>query len=125
MPQGKEIGEFTSKSTSLRVTAIDGGEQTIEMSSEGTVSGQLSGTIINTVTFSGTNDRGSYTDNGVGYLDSGDSVQGCGQGVYWLSKPGEWETRGVLTLSAGQNLILEGRIVLATRTWSGKISELE
>ncbi len=124
MPQGKEIGEYTSQSTAIRILAVAGDQQTIEMTTEGNVSGQLSGTIINTTTFQGTNDRGTYTGFGVGYLDSGDALQAEGGGTYWLSKPGEWETRGLIQLSAGQTLIVEGRIALAARTWSGKLFEL-
>ena len=124
MPQGKELGEFNFKSSAVRVIALDGDERTIEISVEGEVTGQLSATVLDTVTFRGTDDRGSYAEKAVGYLGSGDAASSEGAGVYWLTKPGEWETRGVVQLDLGQKLISEGRVELATRTWSGKIYEL-
>ena len=122
MPELKEISQFTTQFT-IRVTGLDGGIQTIEMMSDGTVSGQFGGATLNTLTFVGTNDRGSYTGLGVGYLDSGDAVQGESKGVYWLSNPGEWVTRGTVHLSPGPNLIVEGQVAIATRTWSGRFLE--
>lgn len=124
MPQGKEIGSYSSKSTSMRVIEINGDRRTIEVALEGEVSGQLAGTIVGTTVYTGTNDRGTYTDRGVGFLASG-AVHGEGTGVYWLTKPGEWETRGVFNLTSGQTLIGEGQVNLANRTWSGRIFELE
>ncbi len=124
MPTGKEIGSYKSKSTSMTVTNIDGDQRTIEVNMEGEVSGQLSGTVVSTVIYTGTNDRGSYSDKGVGFLESG-VLHGEGMGVYWLEKPGEWETRGAVTLGNGQTVIAEGRVNLAKRTWNGKLFELE
>ncbi len=123
MPRGKEIGEFATQATSIRVAGV-GDDRSVEVSSEGTVSGQMNGTVLITVVFDGPNDRGSYTDNSLGYLDSG-PAEGSGSGVYWLSSTGVWETRGVAQLDSGQTVIVEGQVKLAERSWSGKLYELE
>ena len=124
MPRGKEIGEFSSTATAIRVLGV-GDDREIEVSSEGTVSGQLAGAIMNTVVFRGPNERGTYTDIGIGYLESGSAAEGVGSGVYWLASPGVWETRGTIQLDLGQTLVVEAQVKLADRSWSGKIFELE
>ena len=123
MPVGKELGSFDAKITSIRICEVNGDDRVIEGTYEAEVSGQLSGTATGTMTFTGSNDSGSFTDLGVGYLDSGDALSGKGQGVYWLTKPGEWEIRGAFTLGT-QRVVSEGRIELASRSMRGKILEL-
>ena len=123
MPRGKEIAEYATQATAIRVVGI-GEERCVEVSSEGTVSGQMNGAVMITVVFSGPNERGSYTDHSIGYLDSG-AAEGSGSGVYWLSSTGVWETRGVVQLDSGQTVIAEGQVKLAERSWSGKLYELE
>lgn len=123
MPRGKEIGEYSTQATSIRVVGI-GEDRQIEVASEGTVSGQMAGTVLITAVFSGPNDRGSYTDCSVGYLETG-TAEGSGRGAYWLSSTGVWETRGIVQLDSGQTVIAEGQVKLADRSWSGKLFELE
>lgn len=125
MPVGKEIAAYTSKITSIRIVEVDGDQRVIEATYEAEVTGQITGTITGTQTFTGTNDRGSIVDKNVGYLASGDSVTGEGTGVYWLTKPGEWETRLALSLSSGQTIVGEGTIDLASRSEKGKAFELQ
>lgn len=124
MPLGKEIGTFSAKITSIRTLEVDGDKRTLEAIVDGEVSGQMTGVFMDTATFAGTNDRGSINNKGVGYLGT-ESVNSEGSGTYWLTKPGEWETRGAITLSSGQTMVGEGQIKLASRTWEGKIFELE
>ena len=123
MPRGKEIAEYATQATSIRVVGI-GEDRCVEVSSEGTVSGQMNGAVMITVVFSGPNERGRYTDHSIGYLDTG-AAEGSGSGVYWLSSTGVWETRGVVQLDSGQTVIAEGQVKLAERSWSGKLYELE
>ena len=122
MPELREVSQFTTRVT-VRVIGLEDGVQTIEMISDGTVTGSFSGTTLNTLTFIGTNERGSYSGPGVGYLDSGQAVQGESEGVYWLAAPGEWMTRGTAKLTPGAKLVVEGRVKIETRTWSGRFLE--
>ena len=124
MPLGKEIGSFSVKSTCIRVIEVDGDARVLEGSFEGEVSGQLNGAILGTNTFTGTNEKGTYQGHGVGLLASG-SVNSTSSGVYWLSGPNEWQTRGAVNLATGETIVGEGTIKFADRTWSGKIFELE
>ena len=124
MPLGKEIGEYSGKFTSIRIAEIDGEERVIEGNYEAEITGQMTGTVTGTITFTGTNDRGTTADKGVGYLASGESIVGQGHGVYWLTKPGVWETRAATTLSSGQTLVGEGTIQLDGLSTKGKIFEL-
>ena len=124
MPLGKEIGTFSAKVTTMRVVAIDGDSSTVELSSEGEVSGQLNGAIIGTTTFTGTNEKGTLEGHGLGLLASG-SVGSTSSGVYWLSGEYQWQTRGAINLATGETIIGEGTLDFASRSWSGKIFELE
>jgi hypothetical protein len=128
MPVGNELGNIESKFTSLRTVEINGEEVVTEGSYMGRVSGQLSGTVTGTATFTGTvgaTARGTMTALSVGYLDSGDVLPGKGQGVYWATSTGNFETRAAFMLG-DQMIVGEGQIALADGefTWSGKLFEL-
>ena len=124
MPLGKEIGSFTAKVTNMRVIAVDGDKSSVEVSTEGEVSGQLNGAIIGTTTFSGTNEKGTLEGMGLGLL-SGGSVGSKSSGVYWLAGNYQWQTRGAVNLETGETIIGEGTLDFASRSWTGKIFELE
>ncbi len=124
MPLGKEIGAFSSTATALRMTAVDGPNRTIEGSFEGTTTGEVAGTLLRTITFSGDDEGGSYTGCGAAFT-AGDTVHGEEQGVYMRTGAGVWATRGVVRLSTGQTIVLEGEVTLATRVWDGKSFELK
>ena len=125
MPVGNEIGSYEAKFTSIRTVEVHGDERIIEGTYMGQVSGGLSGTVSGTVTFTGTNERGILSDQGVAYLDSGDVISGKGQGVYWSDSSGQWETRAAFMLPE-QMIVGEGQINLSDGafSWSGKIFEL-
>lgn len=125
MPTGKEIGKFDGKFTAVRVREINGEERVIEGTYEAKISGQMSGTGTGTITFTGLNDRGTVSDLGVGYLDSGDVTTARGQGVYFLSQKGQWEVRSAYLLG-DQAVVSEGQITLSDGVFSlkGKILEL-
>ena len=128
MPVGKELGGFKGKFTSIRTIAINGDDdRVIEGTYEAKVTGKLSGIATGTMTFSGANARGTFSDLGVGYLDSGKVLSGKGQGVYWKGKKGSWEIRGAFMLS-GQMLVSEGQVTMSKSGefgLKGKIFELK
>ncbi len=124
MPLGKELGEFSANFTSVRVVEVDGDQTVIEGNYDGETTGPLSGVVTGTLTFSGTNERGSLEDKGVGYLATGESLTGTGRGVYWLTSPGVWETRAGITLSNGATMVAESTVTLETRSMKGKLFEL-
>ena len=125
MPVGKELGSYEGTFTSIRVCEINGEEQIVEGSYSGKVSGQLSGTGSGTTTFSGPNERGILSDLGVAYLDSGDVVSYKGQGVYWSTSQGIWETRAAFVIG-DQVMVGEGQLTMADGvvSSSGKLFEL-
>ena len=83
------------------------------------------GTGSGTTTFSGPNERGILSDLGVAYLDSGDVVSYKGQGVYWSTSQGNWETREAVVMG-DQMLVVEGQITLSDGVFSinGTVSPL-
>jgi hypothetical protein len=48
---------------------------------------------------------------------------GTGSGTFESSGKHHWRTQGLLQVSDGRNLITEGEIDLAARSWTGKIFE--
>lgn len=125
MPAGKEIGSYKATFNSVRVCEINGEEQLVEASYSSKVVGQLSGTGVATMKFSGNGQRGTLADVGIGYLASGDVVTYKGQGVYWASKQGNWETRAAVMVG-DQMCVAEGQISMSDGLFSssGKIFEL-
>ena len=125
MPAGKQIGTYEATFTSVRIVDNDGDHRIFEGSYSGAVTGDLNATIMGTMTFEGTDDRGTLSDRGVGYFDSGDIAPGKGQGVYWRNGNGVWETRAAFILPE-QALVGEGQITLSkgNLTMSGKVFEL-
>ena len=113
MPVGKELGGFKGKFTSIRTLAINSDDdRVIEGTWEAKMTGKMSGIATGTMTFSGANERGTFTDLGVGYLDSGKVITGKGLGVYWGGKKGSWEIRGAFMLS-NQMVVSEGQVTLS------------
>ncbi len=125
MPVGKEIGKFDGKFTSVRQCAVNGEEGIVEGSYTAKVSGELKGTAVGTLTFTGLNSRGTISDLGTGYLDAGEAVPYKGHGVYWSGKHGAWETRAGVVMG-DQVFVAEGQITLADGvfSFSGKLFEL-
>lgn len=125
MPLGKQTGTFTSTATSVRMMAVEGGNRTVEGSYEGEVTGELAGPVLRTITFEGDNEGGTYTGCGASFRASGESIHGEERGAYMRTGPGVWATRGVVRLSTGQTIVVEGEVTLATRVWEGKLFELK
>jgi hypothetical protein len=125
MPVGKELGKYKGTFTSVRVCERSGEEQIVEGSYTGKVSGDLSGTAVGTMRFSGSNERGTLTDLGSGFLDSGDVTPYNAHGVYWASSQGSWETRAA-AIMGDQTLVVEGQITMSDGVFSlkGKVFQL-
>jgi hypothetical protein len=56
-------------------------------------------------------------------LDTGESVTGIGQGTFESIERNRWRTPGVIQISDGRTIAIEGEFDLATRVWSGQIFE--
>ncbi len=120
MPSGKQIGEYSMKSTSLTLAPGPGGSMVITANFEGTATGF--GTIVGTGTFVG-GKSGTFSYCGAAYLDNGDTNSGLGTGTYESVGQHRWHTAGILQLSDGSAFISEGEIDLASRSWKGKMFE--
>jgi len=125
MPVGKELGKFKGKFSSVRTCEVNGESGVVEGSYTAKVTGEISGTAVGTLTFSGTNARGMLGDLGTGYLDSGDPQGYIGHGVYFAGSRGTWETRAGVVMG-DQVLVAEGQIKMSDGEFSisGKIFEL-
>ena len=109
MPVEKKMGEYQGTFTSIRYCETDGEEQLVEGSYTAKVSGDISGTATGTMRFSGSNERGTMTDLGNGFWDSGVESYKA-HGVYWASSQGNWETRQAVVMG-DQTLVVEGQIM--------------
>lgn len=125
MPVGKQLSEYTGKFTSIRVCDSDAENGSVEGCYTAKVAGDIAGTAVGTMTFTGSNERGTLVDLGMGYLDSGDTTPYKAQGVYWASAHGTWQTRAAVTMG-DQMLVVEGQINLSNGEFSttGGVHEL-
>lgn len=126
MPVGNELGKYKGTFTSIRVCEINGEEQIAEGAYTAKISGELSGTAVGTMTFTGPIERGILTDLGTAFLDSGEVMTYKGQGVYWAGSQGSWETRAAAVMG-DQTLVAEGQINMSDGVFSlnGKVAELK
>lgn len=125
MPVGKELGSFKGSFTSVRTCEVNGDDGVVEGTYTAKVSGQIAGTAVGTLTFSGANSGGTLSDLGTGYLDSGDAINYKGQGVYWSGKHGVWETRAAVKMG-DQMIVAEAQVKMKDGEFSlsGKLFEL-
>ncbi len=120
MAIGKEIGEFSLKSTSVSY-AEDGGS--VQINCEGTATRY--GTVVGTLIFRGEAGAksGSLSWRGQGFLESGETVIGTGEGTWAEMGKHRWRTRMIVTTSDGGCHASDGHLDLATRTLTGKMLE--
>jgi hypothetical protein len=122
MASGKQIGEFSLKTTSLTFTPGPGGSTLVQANFEGTAQGL--GTVAGTATFVGAGMKSAtYSWCGVAYLDNGDSITNNTQGTIESIGPHRWRTQAFGHLSDGRAMSVEGEIDFATRSWTGKLIE--
>ena len=120
MAIGKEIGEFSLKSTSTSY-AEEGGS--VQINCEGTATGY--GTVLGTLTFRGEPGAksGPLTWRGQGFLEDGETLAATGEGTWEEIGKHQWRTRLIVTTSNGECHASDGHLDLATRTLKGKILE--
>ncbi len=125
MPVGKELAKYKGTMTSVRVCETNGGDEIVEGTYTAKMSGEMSGTAVGTMTFTGSNERGTLTDRGAGYLDSGSVESYKAHGAYWSGNQGNWETRQAVVMG-DQMLVVEGQITMSDGVFSvsGTVSEL-
>jgi hypothetical protein len=118
MTKGKQLGEYSFKSTSNRVRE-DG---KLEINFEGTVTGF--GSVVNTMTVTvGDGKSGQYNVREVCYRDDGTvTTASSEEGGYKSIGKFKWGTTSVIKAD-GRAFVEEGTMELATRTWSGKFYE--
>ena len=122
MASGKQVGEFSLKATSFTLTPGPAGSVIVQGNFEGTATSF--GVVLGTMTATSAGQKnGTWSWCAAAYLDNGDSVTGNGQGTFSSGGTNRWRTQGFIQISDGRNIGLEGELDLATRSWSGKLSE--
>jgi len=116
----KQLGEFSSKFTTLTISPGPAGSILIQGNAEGTATGL--GTTITTATFVGAK-SGTYGSVGIAALDNGESLAGRGSGTFDTVGKHRWRTQGCLEMSDGRKVMTEGELDLANRSWNGRIFE--
>jgi hypothetical protein len=118
MAIGKEIGEFKLKSITTSY-ALEG--DTVEVNLDGTATGY--GTVLGTLTFRGEPGAksGPLSWRGQGFLDTGDTVTGTGEGIWEEAGNHKWRTRMIVSTSDGKSHASDGLLDLKSRTLSGKM----
>lgn len=125
MAAGKQVGEFSLKSTSLTYAATEGGGS-VQINYEGTAKGEgLTGPVLGTLTGRGTPGAKSGTCSWAGtlYLDNGDELNSQGGGTWEKTGTHKWRVRGMNHLSDGRTRAFEGVVDLATRSFTGTLHE--
>ena len=122
MASGKQIGEFSLKTTSLTFTPGPGGSTLVQANWEGTATDL--GALAGTATFvSAGMKSATYSWCGVAYLDNGDSITSNTQGTIESIGRHKWRTQAIGQLSDGRAMSVEGEIDFAARSWTGKLIE--
>jgi hypothetical protein len=116
MALGKELGDFKFKITS--VTYAADGAAYLSLDGTGTNYGTVLGTII--VKGEPGAKSGAATWVGEGFLDDGSVVRAKGEGTFEECGKHQWRTRMLITVSNGDTIASDGKIDLASRSFSGK-----
>jgi len=125
MPLGKQIGSYESKSTSIKVVSVSD-EDVVEVTYEGTTTGDLAGPWVGTATYCGSDEEGEVHFAGIGWPEpSGERVKFEGSGLYKRSGANRWQTRVALRASTGEQLVSEGQVDHTSRSWVGDLFTLE
>jgi hypothetical protein len=115
---GKAIGEFSFKAITITYSPGPAGSVLDQVNWEGTAKGF--GVVFGTTTFVGGSKNGTFSACWVAYLDNGEQLSGIGSGTYESSGKHHWHTRHVIHISDGSNIVNEGEIDFAARSWTGK-----
>ena len=116
MAIGKVLGDFSFKITSTAYAE----DNSVYVTVDGTASNY--GTVLGTLILRGepNGKSGTLAWRGQGFLDDGSTVAGSGQGTYEEMGKHQWRTRAIITVSNGDTIASDGKIDLATRTYTGK-----
>ncbi len=120
MAPGKQLGEFSLKSTSFTY-GTDGAGQ---VNFEGSVKGEgLTGPVLGTLHVVGAPGAKSGTCTWVGtvYPENGEEISSTSQGTWESSGSHKWRIRALLSLSDGRTQLTDGEIELASRSYTGKL----
>jgi hypothetical protein len=126
MALGKQIGQFSGKSTSVTIGPGPGNALTFQANMEGTVSGERGeGTYALTYHAAGElgAKSGTWSWYGIMTLKDGTNMGFRGQGTWDEVSSGKWRYRGTGQLSDGSTYAYEFEGDWATRTWAGKAFE--
>jgi hypothetical protein len=118
MAIGKEIGQFSLKSTSTRYSDEGG---SVEITYDGTATGY--GTVLGTLTLRGEPGAkaGPCSWRGQGFLENGEVVSGMGTGTWEELGKHQWRTRLVVATTDGRTHASDGKLDLASRALTGKM----
>lgn len=125
MAQGKEIGKFNLKATSVTYAPGPGDAITAQANVEGEVTGEISGEARGTLTVVGVPGAasGTYTYCGVTLLDKGAMNSVTSQGTVENLGKHKRRLRGVNRFSDDRVAAVEAEADLIARTLKGKIFE--
>ena len=125
MAIGKEVGTFSTNSTSITSSVDANGDKVFVMNYEGTVSGGWNGMVLSTLTARSSDfQTGTYTANVTAYLDDGQILTGEASGLLKSLGGHKWQLNGVDLVSDGSRIASEGVMSLADRNFSGTLSEI-
>lgn len=125
MAVGKQLGEFSLKSTSLTYTATESGGA-VHGNFEGSAKGEgLAGPVLGTLIAGGAPGAKSGTCSwaGTSYLANGEELNGKGEGTWEKTGTHKWRIRAIVYLSDGRTVATDGVIELATRSYTGTLYE--
>jgi hypothetical protein len=117
--KGQQVGDFSLKFTSFTIAPGPVGPPTIHGNVEGTGAAPKQGTVIGTATFVGSDKGGVYNLVGINYQDDGEVTALLRTGTYESSGKHRWRTE-----SSDLQMIGEGELDLASRSWKGKIYKI-
>jgi hypothetical protein len=118
MTTGQVLGKFSLKSITTTYP-LEGGS--VQVNVEGSATGY--GTVFGTLTFRGEPGAksGALSWRGQGFLPSGETVIGSGEGHWQESGKHKWRTRLIVSTSDGNCHASDGVLDLKSRTLSGKM----
>jgi hypothetical protein len=122
----KQLAEFSFKSTSATFTAVGTGG-TVVINMEGSAKGEgLTGPALGTLTTVGDAPgakSGTCTWAGTSFLDSGEEVNSKAAGTWEKIGTHKWRIRAVSYFSDGRTMAADGKLDLATRSFTGTLNE--
>lgn len=107
--------------TSLTFMPGPAGSTLVQGNYEGTATGGF-GTVAGTSTFVG-GKSGTFEYCGMAWLDDGSELAIAGPGSFESTGKHHWKTHAILQVSDGRAMLSEGEIDLASRKWTGTVSE--